>query len=140
MSCRPRSDGVASLPYPRPMETMLTGRRRTRDEWQRLVKSWRRSGKAAAAFVNGRDVVESTLRWWAWRLERDVDGAKRRALPALVPVRVVDRDAPAAVSATDDDARVAWTLRTERGELRVYAPTSSNELRAAVSALLGDNS
>lgn len=110
--------------------------RLTRKQWLRVVASWRRSGKAAGDFARERGVVESTLRWWAWRLGRDgeLQVAERDAV-AFLPVRVVEgaSQGPAAPA----DARTAWTLTTHRGELRVYATDAAGELRAAVAALLG---
>ncbi|MGA7124288.1 MAG: hypothetical protein WBY94_29575 [Polyangiaceae bacterium] len=67
---------------------------RTREQWRQLVAAWRRSRRSAADFARELGVVESTLRWWAWRLERDTKRAARPGAPvALVPVRVVGEPA-----------------------------------------------
>ena len=119
----------------------VRGKRRTREQWRTLVMSWRRSGKSVTEFAVARGVAEGGLRWWAWRLARDgeVEVAKTRAM-TMVPVRVVD-EVPDAVCAVDDD-RVApvWTLRTSRGEVRVFTSDAAHELRAAIAALVGGSS
>jgi hypothetical protein len=108
-----------------------TGRlRRTRTQWEQLVVAWRRSRLAAPEFAADRGVVESTLRWWAWRLERDRERDTGDSALALVPVRVADE--PPAVG---DSTGAAWTLRTSRGELTVYCADAS-ALRAAVSSVM----
>ena len=53
---------------------------------------------------------------------------------ALVPVRVAEQ--PVAAGSAFDSARVAWTLRTPRGELTVYSADDS-ALRAAIASLAG---
>jgi transposase-like protein len=109
--------------------------RRTREQWQQLVAAWRRSRRPAADFARELGVVESTLRWWAWRLERDYKRAARPGAPvALVPVRLVGE--PAAGGEDSDGGRLAWTLRTSRGELTVYSAGES-ALLAAVASLVG---
>lgn len=108
-----------------------SGSRRNRKQWQQLVNAWRRSRRSAAEFASESGVVESTLRWWAWRLERD---ASSSSPVALVPVRVVED--PAGADNVFESAGVAWTLRTPRGELTVYSPDES-ALRAAISSLIG---
>lgn len=77
--------------------------------------------------------MESTLRWWAWRLERERDAALCNPV-ALVPVRVAEE--PAAADNAFDGARVAWTLRTPRGDLTVYSADDS-ALRTAIASLVG---
>jgi hypothetical protein len=109
------------------------GSRRTRKQWQKLVTAWRRSCRPAADFASESGVVESTLRWWAWRLERERDAAPSAPV-ALVPVRVAEE--PVAADDASDRARVAWTLRTSRGELTVYS-ADDGALRAAVASLVG---
>ena len=84
------------------------------------------------------------MRWWAWALaERAAacggppSGPVADAI-SMVPVRVVDLDeeSPAVI----DTEVVAWSLRTPRGELRVYATSQqADELRAAITMLLGSD-
>ena len=77
--------------------------------------------------------MEGTLRWWAWHLERERDTASSSPV-ALVPVRVAEQ--PVAADNAVDDTRVAWRLRTPRGELTVYSADDS-ALRAAIASLAG---
>jgi len=99
------------------------------------VAAWRRSRRPAADFATERGVVESRLRWWASHLERDRERAVRPGAPVgLVPVRVVEE--PAARGADGDGGRIAWTLRTSRGELTVYS-ASESALLDAVASLVG---
>jgi len=99
------------------------------------VAGWRRSRRPAADFASELGVVESTLRWWAWRLERDCKrGARPGAPVALVPVRVVEE--PVAGAEDSDGGRIAWTLRTPGGELTVYS-AGERALLAAVASLVG---
>ena len=99
------------------------------------MAAWRRSRRPASDFASERGVVESTLRWWAWRLERDCKRAARPVAPvALVRVRVVEE--PTAGGEDCDGGRLAWTLRTSRGELMVYSAGES-ALLAAVASLVG---
>ncbi len=120
------------------------GRGQTSARWQRVVRAWRRSGKTAAEFARERDVAEATLRWWAWRLARDVEAPTTEATGegmALVPVRIVEgADRAAKVprrTAAAEQRDAQWTLRTSRGEITVYAVADSAVLRAAVAALIG---
>ncbi len=64
-------------------------RRRSAAEWAELVRSWRRSGRAARAFAASRGVNATTLKWWAWRLGDRAGGAEARATPELVAVQVM---------------------------------------------------
>jgi len=120
------------------MNTEAGATRRTRKQWKKLVVAWRRSRRSAAVFASERGVVESTLRWWAWRLERDRVGDVGQTDVGLVPVRVVDEAVVAHDVAVDGppDARVAWTLRTSRGEITVCSADESS-LLAAVAVLVG---
>ena len=120
----------------------MATKRKTRAQWKRLITEWRRSGRTAEEFAAERGVVTATMRWWAWALaERAAacggppSGPVADAI-SMVPVRVVDLDEePPAVIDTEV---VAWSLRTPRGELRVYATSQqADELRAAITMLLG---
>lgn len=114
--------------------------RRTRKQWRRLVKAWRSTGQTAAHFAAAKGIVEGTLRWWAWRLECDGDlDAPKRASVTMVPVRIVEVDDPPTPSETSVEEprpRLAWTLRTGRGELSVYAGGRDGDVRAAIAELL----
>ena len=114
------------------------------------MASCRSSGQTATDFANESGVVEATLRWWAWRLGRDGELPRTRARSSaatvgLVPVRVLDSDGGSPTKgrrAEEEPASgVEWTLRTPRGELTVYSSANGgDELRAAVTALLGNGS
>ena len=113
--------------------------RRTRKQWQQLVVLWRRGGKTSGEFAQANGVLDARLRWWAWRLERDGDLG-----PAvgLVPVRVIEGDDGAGSGECVEGSgpgRLAWRLRTPRGELSVYA-SLDEELHAVVAALLDGGS
>jgi transposase len=118
----------------------------TAARWRQQVAAWRRSGMTAAQFARERELAESTLRWWAWRLKRDAKVRRARRAGetmSLVPVRVVDvADHDVEVARGDAGPAVEphqplWTLRTARGELSVFAADGAEALRAAVVALIG---
>ncbi len=68
-------------------------------KWRRLVGEWRESGLTQAAFCRGRGVAVASFRWWKWKLglpgrlpaEGRVQDRPAGALPAFVPVRIVER-------------------------------------------------
>lgn len=43
-------------------------RKRSREEWQGLVRDWRRSGESCRVAAARLGVCASTLAWWGWRL------------------------------------------------------------------------
>jgi transposase-like protein len=47
-------------------------RRRSREEWARVVAEWRASGVTAQRFAQLRGIRVSTLRWWASALRREL--------------------------------------------------------------------
>ena len=84
-----------------------------RATWSNRVEAWRASGLNAAAFSSRGGFAERTLRWWAWRLERE-----SRAF-----VRVVRTDSPRAalgdcVVIEIGDARVVLSAGFDRAALR----------------------
>ena len=84
-----------------------------RATWSKRVEAWRASGLKAAEFASRGGFAERTLRWWAWRLERE-----SRAF-----VRVVRTDSPRAVEGGPlvieiGDARVVVSTRFDRALLR----------------------
>lgn len=125
---------------------MMTPKRLTRAEWQRIVASWRRSGGSAKEFAASHRLAEGTLRWWSWALQRKApSAAARRATAAvtMVPVRVVELEGKSvdAASVGADLGSVAWTLRTTRREVHVYASSEHvEELRVAIAMLVGGGS
>lgn len=69
--------------------------RRTKGWWQKLVVKWRRSGRSASTFAEQVGVRESTLRWWAWSVERDTRAVHGSA--DIIPIEIaVPAVAPAA--------------------------------------------
>jgi hypothetical protein len=69
--------------------------RRRADDWATEVAAWKKSGQTAEAYVRGRQMHPSTLRWWASRLTRaagaDVPSPRTQAGAAVtfLPLRVV---------------------------------------------------
>jgi hypothetical protein len=114
------------------MKTKTASGRRTREQWRHLIAQWRRSGESGAEFAHKLGVLETTLRWWAWRLASQGEEPRGDRPVSFVPVRVVGEDND--MGAQDAEARatpLAWTLRTARGDLRVC------DLAAIVAALVG---
>lgn len=103
--------------------TEVPSSRKTHQQWRRLVADWRRSGATAAAFAAEHSVVEGTLRWWAWKLSKEV------ASVSLVPVRVAPSTSRGVAESPD-----VWTLRTARGELVVRGPDA--DARANILAAI----
>jgi hypothetical protein len=73
-------------------------------KWAERVKEWRAGGQPAAEYAQGRGFKESTLRWWASRLDRGATWTPRRrsaakAKPAA-PVRMARVVTSAAASAS----------------------------------------
>jgi len=112
--------------------------RRTRAEWQRLVRQWHRSGRTAHDFASERGIEPRLLSWWKWRFSRDVARSgpatgRRQADIRLVPVEVTESPA-----ATHDD--VAWELTTTSGDrLRVRGPMTRADLSAVLAALMRED-
>lgn len=46
------------------------GKRRSRQEWERLIAQWRAGGESAATFCARRGLRVQTLQWWRWRLRQ----------------------------------------------------------------------
>jgi hypothetical protein len=68
---------------------MRKRKKRSREEWTKLVAEWRGGALSQKAFSKRKGIAATTLSWWICRLGRE---ARERA--ALVPVEVV-ADAPA---------------------------------------------
>jgi hypothetical protein len=92
--------------------------------------------ESCGEFARKLGVQETTLRWWAWRLASKGEEPRGDGPVSFVPVQVVGEDND--MGAQDAEARatpLAWTLRTDRCDLRVYA--SDCDLAAIVAALVG---
>ncbi len=80
----------------------MAQRRRTRDEWQTLLREQKKSGLGIAAFARSRGLRPQTLSWWLWKLgsQKKKPRAKRRAAPTegvrMLPVSVVTAPRPLA--------------------------------------------
>lgn len=96
-------------------------RRRTAQDWARLVEAWERSGQSARVFGEAHGVAPERLPWWRWHLGR------KRTGPRLELVEVeVERDGVGA----------GWELRSASGDvLRVEAPMTAECLREVLAAL-----
>ena len=82
--------------------------RRSRSDWQALVRDWRDSHLTAALFARRRHLDPRRLRWWAWYLPQ-ADAAPPP--PATDLVGFIEL--PAAPRAHDDD-RVELVLTNGR--------------------------
>jgi hypothetical protein len=109
--------------------------RRTREQWRHVIAQWRRSGESGQEFAGKLGVLETTLRWWAWRLDSQDKQALGDRPVSLVPVRVIGEDEMSEHHAKARATPLAWTLRTARGELCVYA--GDHDVVAVVAALVG---
>ena len=66
-------------------------RKRSREEWTKLVAEWQTGDLSQKAFAKRKGIAPTTLSWWACRLRGEA-----REQGALVPVAVVVEDPPAA--------------------------------------------
>jgi hypothetical protein len=99
--------------------------RRTRVEWERLVRQWQRSGQTRREFGEAHRIRASTLSWWKWHL--GAAPSAREPAPRLVPVEVVDRG-------PHDGSE--WELTSASGHrLRVRGALTGADLRIVVDAL-----
>ena len=64
-------------------------RKRSREEWTKLVAEWRAGDLSQKAFARRKGIAPTTLSWWSCRLRSEA-----REQGALVPVAVVE-DPPA---------------------------------------------
>ncbi len=70
--------------------------------WRGQSEAWLTSGLTQADFCEEHELSLSAFRWWRWKLKQKDTGNKAPAAPLestiqgmrLVPVRVVDADAP----------------------------------------------
>ena len=66
-----------------------------RDEWERRVRRWQRSGLTSTKFATREGVNVKTLRWWSWNLRREAQPAPSaiefiEVTPALEPTLAVE--------------------------------------------------
>ena len=95
----------------------MAHRRRTREQWRRLVEGWSGSGLTQAAYCRRQGVSVASLQRWRERLRREPVagttpvGASCDGPLRLVPVEVCERRAPHSAGAAltvvlDDGLRV----------------------------------
>jgi hypothetical protein len=84
--------------------------RRSRAEWAREARQWRRSGQPAEEYATAHGLRTNTLTWWASQLgirattsDREAPAAAVRS-PAFLQVRVVG-DSPGQTEASRDGER-----------------------------------
>src|SRR6476620_7222153 len=86
--------------------------RRTRAEWQKIVRRWRASGVSAASFAARHGLSPHTLQWWASTLGVIAVDEKK---VALVPVEI-----------TPDIVRSGGVVELELGGLRMRVDVGSD--------------
>jgi len=64
-------------------------RKRSRAEWESLVREWRAGGLTQREFARRKGIAITTFSWWSCRLRREGKGGV-----ALVPVRLVGEASP----------------------------------------------
>ena len=80
----------------------MAQRRRTRDEWQALLREQKKSGLGIAAFARSRGLRPQTLSWWLWKLGPENKKPHRKQRRArteqvrMLPVAVVTAPRPLA--------------------------------------------
>lgn len=107
--------------------------RRSRQQWEKIIGTFQRSGLTLERFCAPRGIRPDTLKWWQWQLRRS---NKEKALPAVTSreaVRwvAVDVVAPAG-SAT---ARPAVAILIAGVELRVEPGVDVGYVSDLVAAL-----
>ena len=66
----------------------------TRDEWQKRVERWTKSGQSAKEFAAREGIRKERLVWWRWKLRAEGSGPKEAAPLSFLPVEVVEPKAP----------------------------------------------
>jgi hypothetical protein len=59
--------------------------RATRATWVKRVEEWRQGGDDAASAAAKFGVTERTLKWWAWRLDRESSPSKPKMMTKPAP-------------------------------------------------------
>lgn len=111
------------------------GRRRTAEEWRRLLRELGRSGQAPASFARAHGIRLGTLKWWRWRLGRETKLAVTRARSSRVQLIEV-QPSPDPAPPDRNAATPVWELIAPTGhELRVYDPRGLVALKTALLAV-----
>ncbi len=83
--------------------------RRSRKQWQRLIREFESSRLPAGEFARKTGIPVRSLYWWRWSLRRESRLAGREGLvartPRVLPVEVVGSVAAVPLVATPNDAR-----------------------------------
>jgi hypothetical protein len=105
----------------------------TESKWAERVKEWRASGQSAPEYARGREFKESTLRWWASRLDRGATRTPVAGKPRTAsPVRMAH-----VVRAAAKPARASLTVRVGAAQVEVGAGFDRALLRELIEALGG---
>ena len=103
--------------------------RETAVTWQRRVARWKASGETAAVFGAREGVRPNTLRWWSWRLKKNVSpAAAPRPVRMVQLVRTPSSPRGSGVVVDLPDARALITVE----------PGFDHETFAVVVKLLGE--
>lgn len=111
---------------------------RTRDEWARLVSSWKNSGKTAAEFSREQGLNVKSLYAWATTLQsggvhREAKRHGGRSTPRLVPVAVGKW---ADATSEQEKEQSSWSLTLATGEcLRVHRGLTESETAVLLTVL-----
>ncbi len=60
--------------------------RSTREQWEKRIRQWQRSGLDAESFAAREGVKPERLRWWRWHLGQGPRASKASAQPPFVEV------------------------------------------------------
>jgi hypothetical protein len=112
------------------------GARRSRGEWEEIVRAFEAAGEPLQTFCSKRRVRPETLKWWRWRLGASTRARSSEAMtvrrPAkdvrLVPVDVI---VPAVTTACGSTIAIA----VSDVEVRVEVGTDTAYVGALVAAL-----
>ena len=96
------------------------GIRRSRAEWEALIREMEASGQSVARFSARRGLKAETLQWWRWKLQR-AEPVSRNAKASfrLMPVDVIESAAaadvwnPASIDVSVGDIAVRVPVGTE---------------------------
>jgi transposase-like protein len=109
----------------------MAKKRRSREEWRRVIRQWRASGVSQEQFATRLGVARSTLSWWCWEIGREDDGDLGPGDEvAFVPVEV------AAQAPTDGAANSpVAVVEVGRARIRIAAGTDPRWVAALVAEL-----
>ena len=97
-------------------------------EWKRRVKAWRKSGLTASEFAEGRGFATSTLRYWAWRLEKKAP-AKPQAPLRVVQIARLPSASSGGLTIEVNGARVSVPAGVDRATLSAVLAALADAVR-----------